>query len=110
MTIPNKKVKILSEIKRRIFEYLKIKGISKTSFYEASGIAASNFKGAGATSELGGDKIAKVLTLYEDLNADWLLTGRGEILLTKTPKNAYNYTIPERGGEFREECRRCYRR
>lgn len=93
MTIPNKKVKILSEIKRRIFEYLKIKGISKTSFYEASGIAASNFKGAGATSELGGDKIAKVLTLYEDLNADWLLTGRGEILLTKTPKNAYNSNV-----------------
>lgn len=87
MTIPNKKVKILSEIKRRVFEYLKIKGISKTSFYEVSGIAASNFKGAGATSELGGDKIAKILTLYEDLNADWLLTGRGEILLTKTPKN-----------------------
>lgn len=86
MTIPNKKVKILSEIKRRIFEYLKIKGISKTSFYEASGIAASNFKGAGATSELGGDKIAKVLTLYEDLNADWLLTGRGEIFATKTPE------------------------
>jgi phage repressor protein C with HTH and peptisase S24 domain len=86
LTIPNKKVKILSEIKRRIFEYLKIKGISKTSFYEASGIAASNFKGAGATSELGGDKIAKVLTLYEDLNADWLLTGRGEIFATKTPE------------------------
>lgn len=86
MTIPNKKVKILSEIKRRIFEYLKIKGISKTSFYEVSGIAASNFKGAGATSELGGDKIAKILTLYEDLNADWLLTGRGNIFATKTPE------------------------
>lgn len=86
MTIPNKKVKILSEIKRRIFEYLKVRGISKASFYEASGISASNFKGAGASSELGGDKIAKILTLYEDLNADWLLTGRGEILLSKTPK------------------------
>ncbi|WP_196016365.1 helix-turn-helix transcriptional regulator [Alistipes senegalensis] len=76
----------MSEIKRRIFEYLKIKGISKTSFYEVSGIAASNFKGAGATSELGGDKIAKILTLYEDLNADWLLTGRGNIFATKTPE------------------------
>ncbi len=100
MTIPNKKVKILSEIKRRIFEYLKIKGISKTSFYEASGIAASNFKGAGATSELGGDKIAKVLTLYEDLNADWLLTGRGEILLTKTPKNTIKSNDGKIDGEI----------
>lgn len=77
----------MSEIKRRIFEYLKIKGISKTSFYEVTGIAASNFKGVGATSELGGDRIAKILTIYEDLNADWLLTGRGEILLTKIPEN-----------------------
>ena len=100
MTIPNKKVKILSEIKRRIFEYLKIKGISKTSFYEASGIASSNFKGAGATSELGGDKIAKVLTLYEDLNADWLLTGRGEILLTKTPKNTIKSNDGKIDGEI----------
>ena len=100
MTIPNKKVKILSEIKRRIFEYLKIKGISKTSFYEASGIAASNFKGVGATSELGGDKIAKVLTLYEDLNADWLLTGRGEILLTKTPKNTIKSNDGKIDGEI----------
>jgi len=100
LTIPNKKVKILSEIKRRIFEYLKIKGISKTSFYEASGIAASNFKGAGATSELGGDKIAKVLTLYEDLNADWLLTGRGEILLTKTPKNTIKSNDGKIDGEI----------
>lgn len=74
----------MSEIKRRIFEYLKIKGISKTSFYQVSGIAASNFKGAGAASELGGDRIAKILTLYEDLNADWLLTGRGEILKSNT--------------------------
>ena len=90
----------MSEIKRRIFEYLKIKGISKTSFYEASGIAASNFKGAGATSELGGDKIAKVLTLYEDLNADWLLTGRGEILLTKTPKNTIKSNDGKIDGEI----------
>ena len=99
MTIPNKKVKILSEIKRRIFEYLKIKGISKTSFYEASGIAASNFKGAGATSELGGDKIAKVLTLYEDLNADWLLTGRGNIFATKTPEKPYKENVGKFVGE-----------
>ena len=85
----------MSEIKRRILEYLKINGISKASFYEASGIAASNFKGAGAVSELGGDKIVKILTLYKDLNANWLLTGRGNIFNTKTPENGDNTDVPK---------------
>lgn len=89
----------MSEIKRRILEYLKINGISKASFYEASGIAASNFKGAGAVSELGGDKIVKILTLYKDLNANWLLTGRGNIFNTKTPENTMLSEHGEKHGE-----------
>lgn len=88
----------MSKIKRRILEYLKIKGISKASFYEVTGIAASNFKGAGAHSEIGGDKIAKILTIYDDLNADWLITGRGKTLLTKTAaeENIFVTKTPEK--------------
>ncbi len=89
----------MSPIKERIFKYLEINGISKASFYEAVNISASNFKGKGAESELGGEAIAKILTYYEDLNADWLLTGRGEIFNTKSPKNAMILEQGEKHGE-----------
>ncbi|MDL2215446.1 helix-turn-helix transcriptional regulator, partial [Dysgonomonas sp. OttesenSCG-928-M03] len=56
------------------------KGISKESFYAETSIASSNFKGKGISSELGGDKIAKILTIYNDLNAEWLLVGKGKMI------------------------------
>jgi len=71
--------KILSPIKERILKYLESNRISRESFYRETGISASNFKGSGLRSELGGDKIAKILTIYPRLNPDWLLTGRGDM-------------------------------
>lgn len=71
--------KILSPIKGRLLKYLETKGISRETFYRETGISASNFKGAGLRSELGGDKIAKILRLYPDLNSEWLLRGQGEM-------------------------------
>lgn len=76
--------KIFAPIKRRIIEYIDYKGITKESFYTESGVSASNFKGKGAISELGGDKIAKILTLYDDLDAQWLLIGQGEMIKQPT--------------------------
>ena len=73
-------VKIFSSIKQRIVEYLDYRGITKEDFYSKTEISPSNFKGNAAKSELGGDKIAKILTCYPDINAEWLLTGKGEML------------------------------
>lgn len=70
-------------IKEKILSYLDIKGIKRNEFFESLGIAPSNFKGAAKASELGGDKIAKILTCCPDLSADWLLTGEGTMLKTK---------------------------
>lgn len=73
--------KILSPIKIRILKFLEISNITRESFYRATNISASNFKGSGLRSELGGDKIAKILACYPTLNPDWLITGRGPMLL-----------------------------
>lgn len=67
--------KILAPIKKRLLEYLEMQGITKESFYSDTGISASNFKGAGKKSELGGDKIAKILTVYPEIDSKWLITG-----------------------------------
>jgi hypothetical protein len=72
--------KILSPIKERVLEYIKYKGITKDFFCTETSISLSNFKGDGTKSELGGDKIVGILTMYSDINPEWLLTGKGDML------------------------------
>ena len=58
--------------------------IPKTKFFEQNQLAASNFSGKGAESALSTDKIVQILTCFPDLNSDWLLLGRGEMLRSAT--------------------------
>lgn len=66
-------------IKDRILVFLKEKGIKIAEFCETTGISKSNFKGIAMESDLGGDKIVKILTLYPFLSAEWLILGEGEM-------------------------------
>lgn len=69
-------------IKERILTYIEEKGITKSNFFSDTGIASSNFKGKNLTSQLGGDAIVKILTTYPDVNPNWLMLGKGSMLLT----------------------------
>lgn len=71
-------------VKDKIFAFLKKKGISKTEFYAETGIESSNFKGKNKESLPGSAMLVKILTKYPELSADWLLTGRGEMLKTNS--------------------------
>jgi len=70
----------ISTTKKNILEYIESQKLSKKSFYESIGMSESNFKGKGLNSEIGSDKIGKILTIYPDINAEWLLTGKGNML------------------------------
>ncbi|ASK31337.1 hypothetical protein CEY12_15030 [Chryseobacterium sp. T16E-39] len=69
----------ITTIKERILFYLEEKNIRKESFYRETGMSASNFKGSGLKSDLGIDKVVKVLTVYPELNnhLHWLIKGEG---------------------------------
>lgn len=67
-------------IKDKILSYIKERGVSREDFYRKTGLSASNFKGAALKSELGGDKIVKILTTYNELSPDWLLLDKGPML------------------------------
>lgn len=45
------------------------------------GVAASNFKGAGLKSDLSSEKTARFLTAFPNISAEWLLTGKGDMLM-----------------------------
>lgn len=84
--------KIFSPIKGRIIDYLENRGFQKEKFFEKTAISASNFKGKGAESELGGDKIVKILTEFPEINPEWLLTGSGGMLRDKSSSAATVFT------------------
>lgn len=79
-----KNIKNFDQIKVRLLQYVETQKIPKTKFFEISTVAASNFSGKSAESALSTDKIVKILTTFPDLNSDWLLLGRGEMLRSAT--------------------------
>lgn len=74
--------KILT-IKEKILAFISAQGIKKVDFFAKIGVQSSNFKGKNLMSAPGGDMIVKILTEYPELSAEWLLTGKGEMLKTK---------------------------
>ena len=81
-------------IKDKILAFLKEKDIKKVDFFEATGIQSSNFKGKNMASQPGGVMIVKVLTLYPDLSAEWLMRGEGNMLKSNNTDVSQNsYTI-----------------
>lgn len=97
--------RIFSPIKQRLMQYVDLKGITKENFFKNIQITAANFKGVGAKSELGGDKIARILSIYTDINPEWLLTGNGQMLkaITKTVEEPNTgQTIPAKADELAE--------
>ena len=73
----------ISTIKERILTFLECNGIKKADFYQATGVADSNFKGKNLYSQPGGDVLVKILTSYPNISAEWLLTGEGDMLKSK---------------------------
>jgi len=73
--------KNLTTIKERICYYIDFKKISKNKFYEQSGVTYGILNQA---SNISADNIQKVLVIYPDLNAEWLICGRGEMIKKET--------------------------
>ena len=85
-----------STIKERVLYFAKLKGITKDKFCQDIDMTYGNFKGKAKYTPLNSDAIAKILTLYDDVNLDWLIGGNGnpvkEIvpeILTKADENKY---------------------
>ncbi|WPO84626.1 hypothetical protein SD427_18685 (plasmid) [Chryseobacterium sp. JJR-5R] len=74
-------------IKDRILIFLAEKSIKKEAFYADINMSASNFKGQALHSDLGVDKLARILSLYPELNSTdnliWLITGKGKLNLNE---------------------------
>lgn len=86
-------------ILNRLKEYIDYKGISIAAFERSIGMSNASFgkslKNGGA---IGTDKLEYILNIYSDINSEWLLYGKGEMLISKTkavetPIDAHIYKV-----------------
>lgn len=79
----------LSSIKDRVLQVCENKGFTKEFFFNEIGMTYGSFKGSQRKSSLNSDALERILSKFPDINAQWLLTGKGEMLETKKTPNAY---------------------
>lgn len=70
--------KILSLIKERAIYIADSKGLSKQLFCSQIGLTTGNFRGEAKKTSLNSDTIEKILSLFPDVNIEWLISGKGQ--------------------------------
>ena len=74
-------------MKERILQFIDYKGFSKSKFYRETGLSNGILdKKSGLTL----DSIEKIYSKYPEINIEWLLTGKGEMLKTFAQNIAQN--------------------
>lgn len=72
----------IANIKERILHLIDSKGYTKELFFKNLGVSYGNFKGENKKRPLNSNTLADILSIIPDVNAEWLLTGNGEMLKT----------------------------
>jgi len=80
-----------STIQERILKYLDYKGISKYRFYKDTRLSNGFLD---KNRSIGSDKCNEIISQYPDLNIEWMITGKGQMINTQRtevnePKGKY---------------------
>lgn len=78
------KLQKLSPIKQRILKLIDYMEISKREFYAKTGISRGTLESSTGITE---ETMAKVFAVYRNINPEWLLTGKGEMIR----ENCFSY-------------------
>jgi hypothetical protein len=81
---------MLPKVKERLVKYATTKGLKPYLFAEKNLLAPNTFANK---SEISTDNLVKVFTNYPELNFDWVITGRGEMLLSENSKKCEDCTF-----------------
>lgn len=89
----------ISTQKERILKFLEFKGISKNKFYIKTGISNGVLD---KKSGLSMDTVEKFYSTYEEVSAEWLLTGKGDMLKPNV-KEMWSNDLTTKTTTFSEE-------
>ena len=75
---------------QRLKEFIDYKGISIAAFEKSIGMSNASFgKSLKMGGTIGADKIENILSVYPDLSAEWLMCGKGDMILADGPNDKY---------------------
>lgn len=83
----------LAFVKERILYVAKIKGIRLADFCESIGQTYGNYKGENIKSAVSSEVLVRLLAIYPDVNADFILRGTGAPI---TPERSIAENAEER--------------
>lgn len=82
-------MKKISIHKQRILKYIEYKGISKNKFYIETGVSNGVLdKESGISMET----VEKIISTYPDINLEWLVTGKTEMLRSANTSDSSSIT------------------
>ena len=67
-------------IRDRLFRIAEYKGLSMRKFEEICNLNRGNISNMTENGTIGSDKLSKIIDAISDVNIEWLLSGRGEML------------------------------
>jgi len=67
-------------IKERIIKLVEFKQVGKEYFFKKIGVTSANFRGSAGKTPVNSNTIENIFTEFPDLNLEWLITGKGEML------------------------------
>lgn len=85
----------IASTKERILQFIDYKCISKTLFFEKTGIKRGFLDSDKLNQAVSDDHITKIIANYPEVSIEWLLTGNGHMLRSNTKeaeKTIYNNT------------------
>jgi hypothetical protein len=66
----------VSNIKERIKEFAENTGENKDVFFQKIGVTSANFRGKKLLTGVNADLIEKIVSLYPNIDLEWLITGK----------------------------------
>ena len=70
----------MTTIKERILQISKYKRVSKEKFFKEFDISYATFKGKAKETGINSNFLEKIIAEIPEISAEWLLTGKGEML------------------------------
>lgn len=94
-------------VKVRLLQFVEKQGVSIRNFCKEISVSSSYFTKKGAVSS---DVLEKIVHIYPKLNVEWVVTGRGKMLLETIVENAVQEPLEPYGIDYKEKYFTCLER
>lgn len=81
----------MNKIRERLYKIAEYNGLSMRKFEELCNLKRGNISNMTESGTIGSDKLSKIIDAFSDINIEWLLTGKGDML---KPEDEQHSLIP----------------